>query len=79
MKRETLEFIYHYDAKSGALFVPRAVKAYVDGTSYFHPSEDGTLSVRIGKQILFEVVNRQRVRKLLSVMGDTAKLDTVTL
>lgn len=79
MKRDTLEFAYHYDAKSGALFVPRAVKAYVDGTPYFNPGNDGTRFFRQGKTILFEVVNRQRVRKLLSVMGDTAKLDAVTL
>lgn len=79
MRRETLEFAYHYDAKSGALFVPRAIKAYVDGTPYFHPGKDGTRFVRNGKTILFEVVNRQRVRKLLSIMGDVTKLDTVTL
>lgn len=79
MKLDTLEFVYHYDAKSGALFVPRAVKAYVDGTPYNHPGKDGTRFVRKGKTILFEVVNRQRVRKLLSVMGDTSKLDAVTL
>lgn len=79
MSRETLEFTYHYDAKSGALFVPRAIKAYVDGTKYFHPNKDGARFVRKGKTILFEVVNRQRVRKLLSVMGDVTKLDEVTL
>lgn len=77
--RKTLEFAYHYDAKSGALYVPRAVKAYVDGTPYFHPDNDGTRIVKKGKSTLFEVVNRQRVRKLLSVLGDTSKLDAVTL
>lgn len=77
--RGTLEFAYHYDAKSGALYVPRAVKSYVDGTPYFHPDKDGSRIVKKGKSILFEVVNRQRVRKLLSVMGDVKKLDAVTL
>lgn len=79
MRRETLEFAYHYDAKSGALFVPRAIKAYVDGTPYFRPDNDGSRFVKKGKTILFEVVNRQRVRKLLSVLGDVNKLDSVTL
>ena len=77
--RLTLEFAYHYDAKSGALFVPRAIKAYVDGTPYSQPDKDGARIVKKGKRIFFEVVNRQRVRKLLYVMGDVTKLDEVKL
>lgn len=69
----------HYDERSGAIYLPRIWKNYVDGTSYWSPNADGCASIKNGGKVLYEIKNRTLARKLLRILSDSSILQRLEL
>lgn len=77
-----MQINYHYDLKSGEIFVERNIKAYVDGVSYYYPQGRGNKedkSIKLFGRRLFLVKNKQRVSKLVRLFENVELLDKMDI
>lgn len=74
---EALPYAYHYDLCSGKVYVPRIVKAALDGVPYGRPHKDRCEVIKRGSTCLYEIRNKSRFSKLQKILSNPQILDSV--